>query len=327
MMLQTVGQAYAAGTLDQEQPNAVTTHLHVTAKRAHSKEEATSRTGKVSRYRSRSVSVPAVAVRVLRRSRVPCDGWCGPIPGRSIQSGSRLLTVRTNGCFRSSSHSRRRRSLPDTSSPATNNGAAQAADVLVQDPTPTGLAFVSNGGACTTPFACALGPIPAGQSRTITSTFSVPSGYAGPNPIVNTATVGSSTADANTANNAATVRTPVQGAYVTPPEDNQDKQSPQQGDRGGAPAHQHRQPRRHLDRGQRHRRRATGRGEGPAGHVALTRNETQVVQVPCDHGVCPDIRVGNYLEADGYQNGVGDPNNYFVAADGVTVWRGGKKVT
>jgi len=31
-------------------PKEVTTHLHVTAKRAYSKEEATSRTGKVSRY-------------------------------------------------------------------------------------------------------------------------------------------------------------------------------------------------------------------------------------------------------------------------------------
>ena len=27
-----------------------------------------------------------------------------------------------------------------------------------------------------------------------------------------------------------------------------------------------------------------------------------------------------------YQNGVGDPNDYFVASDGIEVWRHGKKV-
>jgi hypothetical protein len=62
----------------------------------------------------------------------------------------------------------------------------------------------------------------------------------------------------------------------------------------------------------------------------MTRKETLVVQVPCvvksDGLACPDIRVGDYLEADGYQNGVGDPNNYFVATDGIEVWRNGKKV-
>ena len=52
-----------------------------------------------------------------------------------------------------------------------------------------------------------------------------------------------------------------------------------------------------------------------------------MVQVPCPDQKCPDIQVGDYLEADGYQNGVGDPNSYFVASDGITVRRNGKKVT
>jgi hypothetical protein len=60
--------------------------------------------------------------------------------------------------------------------------------------------------------------------------------------------------------------------------------------------------------------------------IALGRGETLVVQVPCDRQACPDIRVGDYLEADGYQNGVGDPNAYFVAADGLTVTRNGKRI-
>jgi CSLREA domain-containing protein len=61
--------------------------------------------------------------------------------------------------------------------------------------------------------------------------------------------------------------------------------------------------------------------------IALTRSETQVVQVPCfGDGTCYDIRAVDYLEADGYQNGVGDPNDWFVAADGVEVTRNGRKV-
>jgi hypothetical protein len=35
---------------------------------------------------------------------------------------------------------------------------------------------------------------------------------------------------------------------------------------------------------------------------------------------------GDYLEADGYQNGVGDANSYFVASDSYEVLRNGKKV-
>ena len=64
--------------------------------------------------------------------------------------------------------------------------------------------------------------------------------------------------------------------------------------------------------------------------IGVTRNERLVVQVPCvpkaDVLACPDIKVGDYLEADGYQNGVGDENDYFVAVDDVEVWRHGKKV-
>ena len=64
--------------------------------------------------------------------------------------------------------------------------------------------------------------------------------------------------------------------------------------------------------------------------VALTRQETQVVQVFCSGSgtglSCPDIHVGDYLEADGYQNGVGDPNTWFVASDGVEVTRNGRRI-
>lgn len=64
--------------------------------------------------------------------------------------------------------------------------------------------------------------------------------------------------------------------------------------------------------------------------VALTRDEIQVVQVPCSGSAgaveCYDIRVGDYLEADGYQHGVGDRDDFFVASDGIEVTRDGRKV-
>jgi CSLREA domain-containing protein len=59
--------------------------------------------------------------------------------------------------------------------------------------------------------------------------------------------------------------------------------------------------------------------------IGLTRQQTLVVQVICPDATCPDIRVGDYLEADGYQNGVGDPNGWFIAEQ-VTVLRNGKRV-
>ena len=92
---------------------------------------------------------------------------------------------------------------------ATNNGASDATDVIVTDPTPAGLTFVSNTGACTTPFPCALGTIPAGESRHIVATFDVPPAYSAPNPISNTATVTTPAGDEDPSDNTATATTQV----------------------------------------------------------------------------------------------------------------------
>ena len=94
----------------------------------------------------------------------------------------------------------------------TNHGPHEASGVSVADVTPAGLTFVSNTGACTTPFPCALGTLPAGQSVAIVATFTVPAGYTTPSPIVNIATVSSPATDPNPANNSATVST-----LLTPP--------------------------------------------------------------------------------------------------------------
>ena len=91
----------------------------------------------------------------------------------------------------------------------TNHGPSDAPNATVADPTPVGLTFVSNAGACTTAFPCSLGPLPVGQSRTIASTFLVPSDYAGPDPIVNMATVSSTAFDPDLTNNAATAETAI----------------------------------------------------------------------------------------------------------------------
>ena len=64
--------------------------------------------------------------------------------------------------------------------------------------------------------------------------------------------------------------------------------------------------------------------------IGLVRGETSVVQVSCFGDgstlACPDVQAGDYLEADGYQNGVGDPNAYVVATDSVEVTRNGRRV-
>jgi uncharacterized repeat protein (TIGR01451 family) len=88
-------------------------------------------------------------------------------------------------------------------------GGSTAQNVRVTDPTPPGLTFVSNTGACTTPFPCTLGSIPPGATRTITATFLVPEGYVSPNPIVNRVGVTSTTTDPNPNNNTAEAETPV----------------------------------------------------------------------------------------------------------------------
>ncbi len=101
----------------------------------------------------------------------------------------------------------------------TNLDAGAVRDGVVQDATPAGLVFVSNAGDCTTAFPCALPLLNALATATITSTFAVPSTYAGTDPILNTATVTSS-ADNNPANNTATAATAiarVEGFYTLPP--------------------------------------------------------------------------------------------------------------
>src|SRR6185436_15097675 len=89
----------------------------------------------------------------------------------------------------------------------TNNGPSNAASVSVADVTPAGLTFVSNTGACTTAYPCALGTIAPGAPAVITTTMTVSAGFAGASAS-NTATV-TSAADADASNNSATATTTI----------------------------------------------------------------------------------------------------------------------
>ncbi len=90
----------------------------------------------------------------------------------------------------------------------TNAGPTAATGTVVSDPTPVGIAFLSNANGCTTAFPCNLGTLNAGQSVTITSTYNVPNSYSG-GSVVNTATVSSAVNDPNLTDNSATATTTV----------------------------------------------------------------------------------------------------------------------
>jgi uncharacterized repeat protein (TIGR01451 family) len=93
----------------------------------------------------------------------------------------------------------------------TNAGPTAATGTVVSDPTPVGIAFLSNSNGCTTAFPCNLGTLTAGQSVTTTSTYNVPNSYSG-GPIVNTATVSSAVNDPNLTDNSANAMTTVTAA-------------------------------------------------------------------------------------------------------------------
>jgi uncharacterized repeat protein (TIGR01451 family) len=87
-----------------------------------------------------------------------------------------------------------------------NSGPSTATNVVVSDPRPARTSFVSNSGACNTPFPCNLGTLLPSQSKVITAKFQVSPDSDG-RTITNTATVASDVVDPSPGNNSATVTT------------------------------------------------------------------------------------------------------------------------
>jgi uncharacterized repeat protein (TIGR01451 family) len=99
----------------------------------------------------------------------------------------------------------------------TNNGPDTAADVVVTDPLPAEVTYVSHTttkGTCVAgpPFSCTLGSLAPNESVTITVV--VTANQVG--TVTNEVTVTTTTTETNTTNNRATTTTTVQGPFVPP---------------------------------------------------------------------------------------------------------------
>jgi uncharacterized repeat protein (TIGR01451 family) len=82
----------------------------------------------------------------------------------------------------------------------TNNGPGTAANVVISDPTPPNLVFISNSGGCTTPYPCTIPSLATNSQISIVSRYRV---AADTGTIVNTSTVTSSASDPAPGNNTA----------------------------------------------------------------------------------------------------------------------------
>jgi uncharacterized repeat protein (TIGR01451 family) len=82
----------------------------------------------------------------------------------------------------------------------TNNGPGTAANVVISDPTPSNLVFISNSGGCTTPYPCTIPSLATNSQISIVSRYRV---AADTGTIVNTSTVTSSASDPAPGNNTA----------------------------------------------------------------------------------------------------------------------------
>lgn len=92
----------------------------------------------------------------------------------------------------------------------TNVGPGIALDSMLVDPTPAGLTLMTATGPCNDILPCALGNLEQNDVVDVTVTYDVPASYAGPESIVNTASVTTTSPDNNPDNDSATTATPVQ---------------------------------------------------------------------------------------------------------------------
>jgi hypothetical protein len=81
-----------------------------------------------------------------------------------------------------------------------NNGPSAATGITLSSTSSPSISFVSNSGACSTPYPCALGTLNPGQFVTINTTYNADTGGSSPTA---TFTATTSTSDPNSANNSA----------------------------------------------------------------------------------------------------------------------------
>lgn len=96
----------------------------------------------------------------------------------------------------------------------TNHGPFDASAVTLDNPLPVGSTYLgySSSASCSSvggTFSCSIGALASGASRQVVLNLGLPGGYAGTDPLVNTASVSSSTQDPASANNTASVSIPV----------------------------------------------------------------------------------------------------------------------
>jgi uncharacterized repeat protein (TIGR01451 family) len=131
--------------------------------------------------------------------------WVWPLPNAAIGSGADLAVSQTGSATVGAG------GQATYVVTVTNNGPNTANDVVLKNPMPAGVILGSISGDCSA-FPCTFASLGASASRTVTVTYTVPPGYDTNQPLVNTASVSSSTEDPNPGNNSATVTTPVTSA-------------------------------------------------------------------------------------------------------------------
>jgi uncharacterized repeat protein (TIGR01451 family) len=92
---------------------------------------------------------------------------------------------------------------------AANAGPSNATGVVVADPTPGGLTFVSASAPCASGFPCTLGEMAPGASVSISAIFQTALSVTAPTTVTNTATIAAGTTDPSPANNTASAVTEI----------------------------------------------------------------------------------------------------------------------
>ena len=87
----------------------------------------------------------------------------------------------------------------------TNRGPAPALNVHLDVQLPPGAVFVTNVNACTTSFPCDFETLQPGETRTVSTAFTVPAASATPGTLTSVATVSSDTPDADPTSNSDSV--------------------------------------------------------------------------------------------------------------------------